>query len=154
MSGLLLEVGRDPSAGMVLEDDLVSRHHVRVIPEGGSALVEDLGSLNGTFVNGQEIHAPTRARPGDHVTNILFDRYVVSDLAKVDWNAARDQTAQIQFADHIVACFNQLAADTLAAIIREDDRVHPVQPFAVCVMSSQSAVVGQFRPRLGCVMCV
>jgi len=62
-----LEVGRDPSAGMVLEDDLVSRHHVRVIPEGGSALVEDLGSLNGTFVNGQEIHAPTRARPGDHV---------------------------------------------------------------------------------------
>jgi pSer/pThr/pTyr-binding forkhead associated (FHA) protein len=52
---------------MVLEDDLVSRHHVRVIPESGGALVEDLGSLNGTFVNGQEVHAPTRMRPGDHV---------------------------------------------------------------------------------------
>lgn len=62
-----VEVGRDPSAGMVLEDDLVSRHHVRVIPEPGGALVEDLGSLNGTFVNGQEVHAPTRMRPGDHV---------------------------------------------------------------------------------------
>jgi pSer/pThr/pTyr-binding forkhead associated (FHA) protein len=62
-----LEVGRDPSAGMALEDDLVSRHHVRVSPEAGGALVEDLGSLNGTFVNGEEIHAPTRVRPGDHV---------------------------------------------------------------------------------------
>jgi pSer/pThr/pTyr-binding forkhead associated (FHA) protein len=62
-----LEVGRDPSAGMVLEDDLVSRHHVRVIEEAGGALVEDLGSLNGTFVNGQEVHAPTRMRPGDQV---------------------------------------------------------------------------------------
>ena len=62
-----------------------------------------------------------KARSGDHVMNILFNGYVVSDLAIVDWNAARDQTAQIQFADHIVAHFNQLAADTLAAIIREDN---------------------------------
>jgi pSer/pThr/pTyr-binding forkhead associated (FHA) protein len=62
-----LEVGRDPSAGMALEDDLVSRHHVRISPEAGGALVEDLNSVNGTFVNGEEIHAPTRVRPGDQV---------------------------------------------------------------------------------------
>jgi len=62
-----------------------------------------------------------KAFTGDHVVNILFDRYVVSDLTEVDWNAARNQTTQIQFADHVVAHFNQLAADTLAAIIREDN---------------------------------
>jgi len=95
-----------------------------------------------------------KTRPGNHVANVLFNRYVVSNFAIVDWKAARDETAQIQFADHIAACFNQLAADTLAAIIREDNRVHPVQPFAVCVMSGQSAVVGQFGPRLGRIMCV
>ena len=95
-----------------------------------------------------------KTRPGNHVANILFDGYVVSDFAIVDWNAARDETTQIQFADHLAARFNQLAADTLAAIIREDNRVHPVQPIAVCVMSSQSAVVGQFCPRLGSVVCV
>jgi pSer/pThr/pTyr-binding forkhead associated (FHA) protein len=62
-----LEVGRDRAAGMALEDELASRRHVRVSPEEGGALVEDLGSLNGTFVNGEEIHAPTRVRPGDQV---------------------------------------------------------------------------------------
>ena len=62
-----LEVGRDPSVGMALEDDLVSGHHVRISPVEGGALVEDLGSLNGTFVNGEEIHAPTRASPGDQL---------------------------------------------------------------------------------------
>ena len=62
-----LEVGRDRTAGMALEDELASRRHVRVTPEAGGALVEDLGSLNGTFVNGEEIHAPTRVRPGDHL---------------------------------------------------------------------------------------
>lgn len=95
-----------------------------------------------------------KARPGKHVMNILFDRYVVGNLAIVDWKATRDKTTQIQFADHIAARFNQLATDTLAAIIREDNRVHPVQPFAVCIMCGQSAVVGQFCPRLGSVVCI
>jgi pSer/pThr/pTyr-binding forkhead associated (FHA) protein len=62
-----LMVGRDPSAGMALEDALVSKHHVRISPEDGGALVEDLGSLNGTLVNGEAIHAPTRLSPGDRV---------------------------------------------------------------------------------------
>jgi pSer/pThr/pTyr-binding forkhead associated (FHA) protein len=62
-----LVVGRDPSAGMALGDALASTHHVRISPEDGGALVEDLGSLNGTLVNGEAIHAPTRLRPGDHV---------------------------------------------------------------------------------------
>ena len=62
-----LEVGRDSSAGMVLEDDLVSRHHVRVIPEAGSALVEDLGSRNGTWVNGVRISSATHLAHGDDV---------------------------------------------------------------------------------------
>jgi pSer/pThr/pTyr-binding forkhead associated (FHA) protein len=62
-----IEIGRDQSAGLVLEDDLVSRKHVRVTPAEGGAVAEDLGSSNGTFVNGEEIHAPTRLTPGDHL---------------------------------------------------------------------------------------
>jgi pSer/pThr/pTyr-binding forkhead associated (FHA) protein len=62
-----IEIGRDQSAGLVLEDDLVSRRHVRVTPADGGAVAEDLGSSNGTFVNGEEIHAPTRLTPGDHL---------------------------------------------------------------------------------------
>lgn len=62
-----LEIGRDPGAGLVLDDELVSRHHARITPFDGGAVVEDLGSRNGTFVNGNEIHSPTKVEPGDHV---------------------------------------------------------------------------------------
>jgi pSer/pThr/pTyr-binding forkhead associated (FHA) protein len=62
-----VEIGRDPSGGLVLEDELVSRRHVRVTPGNGGAVAEDLSSRNGTFVNGEEIHAPTKLDPGDHL---------------------------------------------------------------------------------------
>ena len=54
-----IEIGRDQSAGApLLLDDLVSRRHVRITPEAYGARVEDLGSQNGTFVDGDEIHDP------------------------------------------------------------------------------------------------
>lgn len=62
-----VEIGRDPRAGVVLQDDQTSRHHVRITPIEGGALAEDLGSTNGTFVNGNQIHAPTRMTPGDQL---------------------------------------------------------------------------------------
>ncbi len=62
-----LEIGREGGTDVVLADELVSRRHARVVPEDDGALVEDLGSLNGSFVNGNEIHAPTRLGPGDHL---------------------------------------------------------------------------------------
>jgi pSer/pThr/pTyr-binding forkhead associated (FHA) protein len=60
-------VGRGRDADLVLVDELVSRHHARVSPHGPAAVVEDLGSRNGTFVNGEAIHGPTRLEPGDQL---------------------------------------------------------------------------------------
>jgi pSer/pThr/pTyr-binding forkhead associated (FHA) protein len=60
-------VGRGRDADLVLADDLVSRHHARVSPHGPAAVVEDLGSRNGTFVNGEAVHGPTRLEPGDQL---------------------------------------------------------------------------------------
>lgn len=62
-----IEIGRDPSADVVLDDDLVSRRHARVAPLNGTAVVEDLGSRNGSFVNGNEVHAPAHLGPGDRL---------------------------------------------------------------------------------------
>ncbi len=62
-----LEIGREAGVGVVLDDELVSRRHVRVSPQDGAALVEDLESRNGSFVNGEQIHAPTRLEPGDQL---------------------------------------------------------------------------------------
>jgi FHA domain-containing protein len=63
-----LEIGREPGVGIVLtDDDLVSRRHARVSPSDSGAVAEDLGSRNGTFVNGEEVHAPARLDPGDQL---------------------------------------------------------------------------------------
>ncbi|HTX10116.1 MAG TPA: FHA domain-containing protein [Solirubrobacteraceae bacterium] len=61
-------IGRAPDTDLVLEDGEVSRHHARVSPAtDGSAVVEDLGSANGTFVNQNELQGPARLDPGDEL---------------------------------------------------------------------------------------
>ena len=46
-------VGRDPSADFVIEERGASRRHFRVYQDGGQYFVEDLGSTNGTRINGR-----------------------------------------------------------------------------------------------------
>jgi pSer/pThr/pTyr-binding forkhead associated (FHA) protein len=61
-------IGRAPEVDLVLEDGQVSRRHARVSPASdGSAVVEDLESANGTFVNHNELHGPARLDPSDEL---------------------------------------------------------------------------------------
>jgi pSer/pThr/pTyr-binding forkhead associated (FHA) protein len=61
-------IGRDADVDLTLEDGQVSRHHAKVSPvAGGAAVVEDLGSANGTFVNHNELHGLARLDPGDEL---------------------------------------------------------------------------------------
>jgi len=62
-----LVVGRAQDVQVVLDDPQVSRRHARISPRGEQAIVEDLGSSNGTFVNGSELHAPAAVGGGDEV---------------------------------------------------------------------------------------
>lgn len=48
-------IGRHPQVDFVLDDHLVSRRHFRIFQQGGVWLMEDLGSTNGTLVNGQRV---------------------------------------------------------------------------------------------------
>ncbi|ACG71382.1 diguanylate cyclase [Anaeromyxobacter sp. K] len=59
-------LGRDPSCAVALPASDVSRRHARVVPDGDGHLVLDLGSTNGTWVNGREV-AVHRLAPGDRV---------------------------------------------------------------------------------------
>ena len=51
-------LGRDPSAGVYVENPSVSRRHARLSIEAGRAQLQDLGSRNGTFLNGRRLEAP------------------------------------------------------------------------------------------------
>ena len=57
--------GRDAECSLVIDGTTVSRRHARITVSNGAALIEDLGSTNGTHVNGARIFAPTRLAPGD-----------------------------------------------------------------------------------------
>jgi pSer/pThr/pTyr-binding forkhead associated (FHA) protein len=61
-----LVIGREGVA-VTIEDSELSRRHAAVRQVTGGYEVEDLGSLNGTFVNGQRITAPTQVAGGDSI---------------------------------------------------------------------------------------
>jgi pSer/pThr/pTyr-binding forkhead associated (FHA) protein len=60
-------VGRDPDAAIQIDARGVSRHHARILVSGDAATVEDLGSKNGTYVNGRRITVPARLSEGDEI---------------------------------------------------------------------------------------
>ena len=66
VSGIVV-VGRDPTADFVLDDNQVSRRHLQLQVDGERAVVEDLGSANGTFVNTALISGREALRHGDRI---------------------------------------------------------------------------------------
>jgi DNA-binding NtrC family response regulator len=60
-------LGRGHDCAIRLEDPLISRHHARVFRSEGKWWIEDLGSRNRTFVNGQELVSPHLLRHDDRI---------------------------------------------------------------------------------------
>ena len=60
-------VGRDPAGDLVIQDPEVSARHACFAPADGGIAVEDLGSSNGTFVNGTRLDGACQLQPGDRV---------------------------------------------------------------------------------------
>jgi pSer/pThr/pTyr-binding forkhead associated (FHA) protein len=68
-----LVVGRSSDLDLVLIEDMVSRRHARFLVDGTAVTLQDLGSTNGTFVNGEKVKQ-SRLSPGDRIligTSIL-----------------------------------------------------------------------------------
>jgi pSer/pThr/pTyr-binding forkhead associated (FHA) protein len=61
-------VGRDESNALVIRDDSISTHHCEILVYGPEVIVRDLGSTNGTFVDGLRLHdQQCQAKPGQIV---------------------------------------------------------------------------------------
>jgi hypothetical protein len=60
-------IGRDPAASVWIDSSVVSRHHARIVVHEQGVTIEDLGSHNGTFVNGERLG---KARPLAHGDSI------------------------------------------------------------------------------------
>ena len=60
-------VGRSPSSDIVIDEPYVSATHARFTIQGPALVLEDLGSTNGTMVNGHANDQPVTLRDGDEV---------------------------------------------------------------------------------------
>jgi hypothetical protein len=71
-------IGREPSNDVIIPDPEVSRRHARLVLRGGGYAIEDLGSTNGTLVNGELIAGLRLLRHGDVIelgehTSLVFE---------------------------------------------------------------------------------
>ena len=84
-------VGRASDLDMVLVEDMVSRKHARIVAGGGEIHIQDLGSTNGTFVNGEKVKT-AKLKEGDR---ILIGTSIIRLVVASDQTAAiSDETAR------------------------------------------------------------
>ena len=60
-------LGRGEQCEIRLEDNFASTRHARLVPQGDAIVLEDLGSTNGTYLNGQALTGPQPLHDGDRI---------------------------------------------------------------------------------------
>jgi hypothetical protein len=60
-------LGRGDMADIRLEDTFASSQHARLVPQGDVIVLEDLGSTNGTYLNGEPLRGPQPLHVGDSI---------------------------------------------------------------------------------------
>jgi pSer/pThr/pTyr-binding forkhead associated (FHA) protein len=85
LRGPVIRVGRAPGLEVVIDNVSVSRRQTEIRQDGAGWVVRDLGSANGTFLNGTRLTADTPLEAGDEITfgkfSLLFERTVDEPLA-------------------------------------------------------------------------
>jgi len=90
-------LGRDDDA-IQIDSPTVSRRHARIVITGAEALLEDLGSKNGMFVQGAPVSAPVRLADGDEIRTgsvVLRFRMILPKGATTTWSGEGRRDAVI-----------------------------------------------------------
>jgi len=143
-------VGRSSDLDMVLVEDMVSRKHARITMQQDQIWIEDLGSTNGTFVNGEKIKR-ARLKEGDRVligTSIL--KVIAGEGSRADSTDAAKQNLE-----NVAAARRTTQARTMSGSIEEVPLPDLLQLFAtskksgVLVIRTESDDVGKIYMRKG-----
>jgi pSer/pThr/pTyr-binding forkhead associated (FHA) protein len=126
LEGDQLTIGRDATNDIVINDAEISRRHARLTFQGGKYVLEDLGSTNGTFVNGQRLAGPRVLKAGEvvsfgeqiilvfEVINVDAGATVVSPRAAAVPSSSRPVTpppAPVEYAGSVPASPAPLASE-------------------------------------------
>jgi DNA-binding response OmpR family regulator len=111
LSGEVVMIGRAIESDIVITSKRVSREHAQVRREGWRAVLEDLDSTNGTYLNDERLLSPTELRDRDRVA--------IGDVVLIFHDP------DITFRD---AAFAELEIDVAAAVVRVNRRVVSLSP--------------------------
>jgi pSer/pThr/pTyr-binding forkhead associated (FHA) protein len=80
----VLTIGREASNAIAINDAEISRKHSQLVAQGGKYVLTDLGSTNGTFVNGQRLTGQHVLQPGEVISlgeqiSLLFEAITAVD---------------------------------------------------------------------------
>lgn len=94
-----LFIGRDLSNDVVINDPEISRRHSRLLFTNGAYILEDLGSTNGTSINGQRLVSAAALRHGDLITlgeriSLIYEAVAQTEDVTVSAPDRANQTAQ------------------------------------------------------------
>ncbi len=79
-----LVLGRHPSCEVVLENAVISRQHARMMRQGDSYVIEDLGSRNGTYVNGEKVSGLQLVKDNDRIRICDIILQYMNELPQID----------------------------------------------------------------------
>lgn len=86
LEGTSITIGREANNEVVINDPEISRKHTRMTFQGGTWVIEDLGSTNGTFVNETRLTGPYSLRLGD-VVGLGEKIKLIFETVSADMNA-------------------------------------------------------------------
>ncbi|HQU45975.1 MAG: hypothetical protein B7Z73_10730 [Planctomycetia bacterium 21-64-5] len=142
--------GRDASCDQVLDNPLVSRRHARLARGAEGYWIEDLGSENGTFLNGRRIKGPTPVRPRDRIGfgNCLFQLTDDGKLEKRDYRG----NVTLEARDVGVAVPGRNLLEGVSLTIFPTEFVGLMGPSGAGKTTLMTALNGYTRPGAGSVL--
>jgi len=109
-------IGRSSELDMVLVEDMVSRRHAKISVEHGDIFLEDLGSTNGSFVNGEKI-TRTKLSEGDR---ILIGTSIIKVVTSDGSSSVHDAQAKMSAASVRPAAVGSTMTGSIAEVALPD----------------------------------
>jgi pSer/pThr/pTyr-binding forkhead associated (FHA) protein len=133
-------IGRSRGNAVRIPSADVSRRHCRLLQRDGLVMLEDMGSVNGTFLNGQRIKNPEVVRPGDHLEVGPVTFVVEYELTP----EALDHLRSLEDGDVLAGLAEGVPLDDEEMPVLEFDEEAPAEEEAVPILDSDEPLEADF----------